>query len=204
MKTTVCSSRPVLRMKAAFTISELMIVMAIFSLLTLALFSSQIFGLRLYRISETKLSATSEGRSALNQVRERIRQAKIVVVGTGDQNGFTNVADNLPQLGNALEIYTTTNRNVYTRYYLDVADSSLKRVTSSDLTPDVISRFITNQIVFQAEDFRGRVLTNDENNRVIKMTLEFYQWEYPIASVGQNGLYDYYRLQTRITRRLIE
>jgi hypothetical protein len=59
-------------------------------------------------------------------------------------------------------------------------------------------------MVFRAEDFRGNILTNDRNNRVIRMMLEFYQWEYPIASAGPGGMYDYYRLQTRITRRLIE
>jgi len=39
---------------------------------------------------------------------------------------------------------------------------------------------------------------------VIRMMLEFYQWEYPLAAAGQGAMYDYYRLQTRITRRLIE
>ena len=68
----------------------------------------------------------------------------------------------------------------------------------------VVARFVTNQFVFQAEDFRGNVLTNNDNNRVIKMTLEFFQWEYPIATIGQGSLYDYYRIQTRVTRRMIE
>ena len=64
--------------------------------------------------------------------------------------------------------------------------------------------YVTNDIAFRAEDFRGQVLTNNQNNRVIRMILEFYQWEFPVATVGTNGLYDYYRLQTRITRRTIE
>jgi prepilin-type N-terminal cleavage/methylation domain-containing protein len=188
----------------AFTLPEIVIVMAIFSLLMVALASSQLFGLRMYNISETKLAATSDGRKALNEVRERIRQGKIVLVGNGDGASFTNITDNDPQIGNALQIYPTTNLNNFVRFYRDAEDSNLKKVTSNDLEPQIVARFITNQFIFQAEDFRGTVLTNDDNNRVIKMTLEFYKWEYPYATIGHGGLYDYYRLQTRVTRRLIE
>lgn len=180
-----------------------MIVMTIFSLLVIALMSCQLFGLRTYKISETKLAATADGRRALNQIRERIRQGKIVLIGNGDASSFTNVPDDSPQIGNALEIYPTTNRSVFTRFYLNHASHNLESINNSGefLT---IAKFVTNQLVFQAEDFRGNVLTNDENNRVIRMTLEFYQWEYPIATIGRGGMYDYYRLQTRMTRRLIE
>ncbi|HET7626688.1 MAG TPA: prepilin-type N-terminal cleavage/methylation domain-containing protein [Verrucomicrobiae bacterium] len=188
----------------AFTLAEMMVVVAIFSLLIVALVSCQLFGLRLYHVSETKLAATADGRRALNQIREQVRQAKLVYVGNGDAAGFTNIEDGEPQIGNALQIYATTNLSAYTRYYLDLEDKNLKSVTASDATPRVIAQFVTNQMVFQAEDFNGTVLTIDVNNRVIRMTLEFYQWEYPITTIGQGGMYDYYRIQTRITRRLIE
>jgi prepilin-type N-terminal cleavage/methylation domain-containing protein len=188
----------------AFTLAEMVVVMAVFSLLSLCLISSHMFGLRLYQISQTKLAATADGRKALNQVRDRIREGKIVQVGTGSATYFTNVVDNLPQIGNAIQIYPTTNLNVFTRIYLDSSDSNLKMVTGNGQQPEIVARFITNNLVFRAEDFRGTVLTNDDNNRVIRMTLEFYQWEYPVATIGQGGMYDYYRLQTRITRRLIE
>ncbi len=198
----------IIRFKAAssraFTLPEIMTVTAVFTLLMLALISCNIFGLRLYHISQTKLVATADGRKALNQVREKIRQGKMVLIGIGDSAGFTNVSDNLPQIGNALQIYPTTNLALFTRYYLDAGDHCLKSVTDNGQDPSVVSRFITNEMVFQAEDFRGNVLTNDDNNRVIRMTLEFFQWEYPIATIGKGGLYDYYRLQTRVTRRLIE
>jgi hypothetical protein len=158
----------------------------------------------MYRIAETKLSATADGRKALNEIREKIRQSKIVVIGNGDSAGFTNISDDFPQIGNALQVYPTTNLTVFTRYYLDAADDDLKRLASDSAEPSIVSRFVTNRLIFQAEDFRGNILTNDNNNRVVRMTLEFSQWEYPIATVGKGGLYDYYRLQTRVTRRLIE
>jgi prepilin-type N-terminal cleavage/methylation domain-containing protein len=188
----------------AFTLPEMMIVMAIFSMLTLALVTCQIFGMRLERVSETKLAATAAGRKALNQLRTEIREGKILVVGTGSSASFTNVPDNKYQVGNALQIYPTTNMANYIRYYLDTNDSCLKRLTSLAPTPQVLASFITNQLVFQSEDFRGNVLTNSQNNRVIRMVLEFYRWEYPIATAGSGGMYDYYRVQTRITKRMLE
>lgn len=188
----------------AFTLPEIMVAMAIFSLVVVAMISIQLFGLRMYRISETKLAATENGRRALNQVRNDIRSAKILIVGNGNEAGFTNIADNTPQIGNAIQIYPTTNRNDYVRYYLDEADDSLKRFTSWKGEVDVVASYITNQLVFRSEDYRGVVLTNDQNNRVIKVTMDFYRWEYPVASAGNGGMYDYYHLQTRVTRRAIE
>jgi hypothetical protein len=189
---------------AAFTLPEIMTVSAIFSLLILAFVACQMFGLKSYRIAETKMGATAGARKALNQIRERIREGKIVVIGKGTSSTFTNVPDNLPQIGNALQVYATTNLASYQRFYLDTNDNCLKSVSSLAPTPLIVARYITNQFIFQAEDFRGQVLTNDDNNRVIRMTLDFYKWEFPIAGTGQGSMYDYYRLQTRVTRRMIE
>jgi hypothetical protein len=67
-----------------------------------------------------------------------------------------------------------------------------------------VAPYITNQLVFQAEDFQGNVATNYVNNRIIRLTLEFYQWEWPLAQAGSGSMYDFYQLQTRMARRLIE
>ena len=190
--------------RRAFTLPEIMSVMALFSLLLLALISSQIMGIKMYRISESKLTATASGRRALDQVRDEIRSGKVLLVGNGSSSTFTPSADNQPNIGNAVQIYATTNTNTFVRYYLDANDDRLKRVKSGSTNVQVIANYVTNDIAFRAENFRGQVLTNNQNNRVIRMVLEFYQWEFPVATVGTNGLYDYYRLQTRITRRTIE
>ena len=190
--------------RRAFTLPEIMSVMALFSLLLLALISSQIMGIKMYRISESKLTATASGRRALDQVRDEIRSGKVLLVGNGSSSTFTPSADNQPNIGNAVQIYATTNTNTFVRYYLDANDDRLKRVKSGSTNVQVIANYVTNDIAFRAENFRGQVLTNNQNNRVIRMVLEFYQWEFPVATVGTNGLYDYYRLQTRTTRRTIE
>jgi hypothetical protein len=36
------------------------------------------------------------------------------------------------------------------------------------------------------------------------MTLQFSQWEYPVAGVGNGAMYDYYELHTKVTRRAID
>ena len=68
----------------------------------------------------------------------------------------------------------------------------------------VLAPFLTNQIAFIAEDFKGNTLTNDQNNRVIKVVLDFYQWEFPVAQAAAGAFFDSYHVQTRITRRTIE
>jgi prepilin-type N-terminal cleavage/methylation domain-containing protein len=188
----------------AFTLPEIIIVMAIFSLVIAGLISAQIFGMRMLTISETKLSATATGRRALNAVRDEIRAGKILVVGNGNNSTFTPIADNTPQIGNALQIHPTTNTTNFVRYYLDPAEERLKRVVSGSSNIQVVANFVTNELPFAVEDFRGNVLTRNRNNRVIRLNLEFYQWGFPIASAGSGGMYDYYHLQTRISRRTIE
>lgn len=188
----------------AFTVTEIMTVMALFALLLAGLLSGQIMGMKMYLISQSKLTAAASGRRALDRVREEIRCGKLLLVGNGDCVTFTPIADGAPQLGNAVQICATINTNNFVRYYLDASDDRLKRVTSDTSPVQVIANYVTNDFSFRAEDFRGNVLTNNQNNRVIRMVLEFYQWEFPCTTVGANNVYDYYRLQTRITRRTIE
>lgn len=188
----------------AYTITELMVTMAVFTILMAGLFSAHLMGMRMRKVSETKLSATASARQALNSIRNEVRTAKLLSVGNGAQSTFTQVPSLAQQVGNALQIYATTNTNNFVRYYLNPSAQSLMRVTSGNNTPQVVARNITNQWVFAAEDFKGNVLTNGQNNRVIRMVLEFYQKEYSLAQAANGGMYDYYRVQTRITRRAIE
>ena len=98
---------------AGFTLIETLTVAVIFSLLVAALVACQLFGLKSYRISETKMGATAGARKALNEIRERIRKGTIVVIGRGSSSFFTNVPDSSPQIGNSLQIYATTNLAKY-------------------------------------------------------------------------------------------
>jgi len=197
-----------------FTLMEMITVVGIFSLLAAATVSSQIFGLRLYSIAGTKLTVTADARVVLNRVRDEIRSGKLIYVGNGDSSKFTITPDNSSQIGNALKICATTDTNSYVYYYMDATNSAFKRMVSSNSTVQVVANHMTNLVVFQAEDFQGNVVTNYDNNRVIRMTMEFYQPVFPTkqktpanaisSQTNSAGMYDYFRLQTRMARRAID
>jgi hypothetical protein len=190
--------------RSAFTLAEIMTAMGLFSLVVIGMVYTQLFGMRMFNITSTRLSASDGARKVLDRVRDDIRSGKILYVGNGGNAGFTNIALNGLRQGNALQIYPTTDTNVFVRYYLDLASQSLKRTASGTGQVQVLAPYLTNQIAFIAEDFQGHTLTNDQNNRVIKMVLDFYQWEFPVAQARGGAFYDSYHLQTRITRRTIE
>ena len=190
--------------RSAFTLAEIMTAMGLFSLVVIGVVYSQLFGMRMFNITATRLSASDSSRKVLNRVREDVRSGKLLHVGNGDSAGFTNISLTGLRQGNALQIYPTTDTNVFVRYYLDAASQTLQRVASGGSPAEVLAPYLTNQIAFVAEDCSGHTLTNDQNNRVIKMMLDFYQWQFPVAQVGAGAFYDYYHLQTRIARRTIE
>jgi hypothetical protein len=190
--------------RSAFTVAEIMTAMGLFSLVVIGVVYTQLFGMRTFNVTSTRVSASDNARKVLNRVRDDVRSGKLLYVGSGSSTGFTHIALNSPHQGNALQIYPTSNTNVFIRYYLDLASQSLKRTASGTGQVQVLAPFLTNQIAFIAEDFAGHTLTNDQNNRVIRMVLDFYQWEFPVAQVGAGAYYDSYHLQTRVTRRTID
>jgi hypothetical protein len=206
-----------LQRRRGFTFGEIAIASFIYTILFIgSVVAIQIFGLRLYTLGGTKLSAMQGGLKVLNQVRDDIRGAKTVDVGNltsvADPTTFTLLTGTNQIIGAALRIYPSTNSFPLTIYYLDNSGGTnyLDMAISSDGstfgTPIKLASYVTNLIVFAAEDCYGNILTNYSNNRVIRMELDFYQWEYPVGYVGGVGAnaYDYYKLTTRISRRLID
>jgi len=201
---------------SAFTLPEMMIGVGIFSMVIAAVVSTQIFGLRTYTLSATKLAASDSAREVLNKIRTQIRSAKTLYVGNCTTNGatsFTLISAPNAQVGNALKIYPATNQDNYIIYYLATGSTNyLKQYTFTNNTGviDTLASYITNTTVFYAEDYQGNTLSNNQNNRVIKMWLQFYQWEYPIARVvGGNATnyynaYNNYQLRTRVVQRAID
>lgn len=190
--------------RQAFTLVETMISMAIFTLVVLGMVSSHMFGMRLYELSKAKLGASDEARTSLSLLLDDVRAAKIVQVGQGDLNSFTECADGAQQRGNAVQVYPTTNLSVFTRYYCDSADNGLKRMTSSQTNATIILNAVSNSVVFTTEDAFGHILTNIHNNRVVGLTLQIYQLEYPAVTIGPGGLFNSYQLRSKMTRRTLE
>jgi hypothetical protein len=198
------TSAAIKRAAAAFTFTEMMVSMAVLMLVLGGVLSSHLFGARLFQLTKAKLGANQEARHAVSLLMDEVRTAKLVRIGSGTLSNFTEVAVNTRQLGSAIQVYASTDTNNFVRYFWDAADKQLKRTTNGATAVSVVANSITNQTIFSAEDFSGNVLTNNQNNRVIAMTLQFYQIQYPIIMIGPGQYYDYYQLSTRITRRALE
>ncbi len=194
-------------MVSGFTLTEIMVAMAIFSLVIIAMVSVQLFGMRVYTLAATKVIATTGARETLNAMRDRIRSANIVMVGIynpANAAGFVQITNGLPQIGNALEIQYTNGASTNSFvFYKDPSNPTNIVCSLINGTTDILAKYVTNYYCFQAEDYQGNVLTNYDNNPVIRVTMQFSQWEYPVAVIGGNAAnaYDYYQLRTRVARR---
>lgn len=154
--------------------------------------SVQVYGLKVYAFTAAKVKATTSGTETLNNIRDRVRAAKQVYVGTYTNNVFTTIPNGTSQTGNALQVLSTTNVANASVFYLDPDTSSMNFVDNGTTT--ITGQNITNYYCFQAEDFQGNVLTNYLNNPVMTITLMYKQQATPSAC-------EYYRLHTRITMR---
>ncbi len=210
----------------AFTLLEMMFSVGIYSILLIGvLVAVQVFALRVYTLAATKLTATQGARQALNQIRDDIRQGKYVQVGNTDNSGnFTPYQGTNLAVGNAIQVYSTTNGNTgwtttpypapYDIFYLQtnnpggVSSNNLMWIsvaTNSTTYTKNLCTYITNLDVFATMDCWGNISSNKiDDNWIYTVKFQFYQWEYPIAVISSNGganAYDYYQLRTRVCRR---
>ena len=188
----------------AFTLPETLITMAVMSLVLTGVLYSNVVGAKMYQITRSKLGASDQARSAISLLISEVRSAKTIKIGGGSLASFTEVASGSAQNGTAIQLCMSTNTNTFIRYYLDANDKKLKRTTNGATYIDIVAEFITNNVVFTSENFAGTVLTDNQNNRVIGLTLQFYQIQYPITLIGAGNFYDFYQLRTKITRRVLE
>jgi len=218
---------------AAFTLGEMLIAATIYLIIMVGVVVAiQIFALRVYSLAAVRLQATQDGRKALNQIRDDIRQGTLLQVGNADNFGnFTAIAGSNAAQGNALQIFVGTNQPPpFSIYYLQTntigavsgrggISSNLllwMSVTTNGGGGSVITNtlrlacFITNLDLFAAEDWQtawpGSVITNSlMNNQVYAVKLQFNQWAYPMAIARTNttDAYGFYQLRTRVCRRAL-
>jgi len=191
---------------SAFTLVEVMIAMTVMIMTLAGVLAVQFYGMKLFELTKSKLGASDDARKAIDLLCTEIRSAKIIKIGSGGP-GTVNFAECAPgtlQLGSAIQIYATTNTNFFIRYYWNSTTSQLERTMKGTAVFTPVANFITNSAVFASEDAFGNVLTNNQNNRVISMKLQFYQLQYPITRVGAGNYYDFYQLCTKTTRRALE
>jgi hypothetical protein len=195
--------------RRAFTLAEALIASSVLLLLMTGVIYGYLFGLNLFQITKVKLGASDDARKAVIKLTDEVRSATKIKIGTGNLTSFTEVSTNGLQVGNALQIYPDSSGINWIRYYYDTNPAStnfskLVRLTNGNNVSLVIAHSVTNTVpIFSSEDSFGHPLTNNVNNRVIGMTLQFYQLEYPLVKIGPGNYYDFYQLHTRITRRIL-
>ena len=194
----------VARRAGGFTFTEIMVAGTLLMMILAGMLSAHLFGMRMFEITKAKLGANDEARQAISLMMQEIRSGKLVKIGSGTLTNFTEVPVDTAQRGSAVQIYPTASTNQFVRYFWDQESQKLKRTTNGSSSVSIVANSITNNIVFSAEDAVGNVLSNNENNRVIALTLQFYQIQYPIIKIGPGEYYDFYQLRTKITRRTLE
>lgn len=194
------------------TLVELMVSMAVFSLISIGLIYTHLFCLHQDQLVNSKLGASDQSRKSFTLLTRDIRSAKVWDIGNADASGgsFTAVADGANQVGNALWIsYTaTTNYNQGILYYFDTSNMANDggKLNRRDLVSGNTVRIATdltnstaNSMVFRAEDYRGTTQTDRTHKSVIRVVLEFAQYQYPLTKVGPGYLYDYYKTEFKLT-----
>ena len=184
-----------------FTLPEILIAMTVFVFLVAGIVSANLFGLRMFQVNATKLKATEWSRRTFGKITDEIHSCNSVSVGNMTTNSmFAGLLPGETQEGTAIEIKPTTNTASLIYYFVNSSDETFRRTVLAPGSTNtvILADSVTNTIIFSAQDFSGKVLTNNQNNRVIHLILEFYQPEH--FMVGP----DYYKLETSVTRRAVQ
>jgi prepilin-type N-terminal cleavage/methylation domain-containing protein len=181
-----------------FTLIEMMTTSAIFSMVVLAAVYTQIFGLKQDELAQSQLGASDASRKGFGQLGLDIRSAKIWSVGNISSGNYVAIANSTTQQGTAIQLSLTTATNIYIQYYFDTNAGALYRQHSGS-SATLIATNLTGTLFFRAEDYTGTVLSTLTQKAVIHVMLQFAQYQYPLVNVGTGYLYDYYRLEFRLT-----
>jgi type II secretory pathway pseudopilin PulG len=178
-----------------FTLAELLIAISVFMFVISGIVFANLYGLKMYRITETTLNASDDVRKAIGRMTDEIRTCKGTWIGNVRNGVFEARLDGETQQGMGLLIQPTPNLTNVVIYFVNPSDKTFRRTTGASDTVTILAQSITNSVVFTSHDFRGNVLTNTQNNRVIHMQLEFYQ---PKRAMQ---ISEYQKLETSVTRR---
>jgi hypothetical protein len=183
------------RRSAGFTLPEALISTTLFLLLLAGILGANLFGLRMFQLTETKLKCGDGARKALGLLTDEIQRCNNTWVGNVTNGTFVALLDGEAQTGSALLIQPSTNNTNFVIYYLNAGDQSFRRSLSANASTTTVAETVTNTSIFQAQDYLGNVLTNQQVNRVIHVRLEFFQAQAWLP-VG-----DYAKVETAVTRR---
>ncbi|HTB85242.1 MAG TPA: hypothetical protein VK742_16470, partial [Candidatus Sulfotelmatobacter sp.] len=176
--------------------TEMMVAVTILLLVVGGILTAHMWGLRMSLFDQRKLTATDWSRRTFGQITEQVQECNSVLVGNITNGVFQGLLDGEAQQGSALLIYPTTDTNAFITYFVNGTDQTL-RCTDTNGSTVILADSVTNGL-FTAQDFSGNVLTNSLNNRVINISLGFYQPEsYQVTA-------DSYQLEMSVTRRALQ
>jgi type II secretory pathway pseudopilin PulG len=187
--------------RGAFTLVEVLITMATLVMVLGGAMATYLYGLKMVQFLQPKLNASDNARKAVAQLTDDIRCAYSVDVGFRTNSAFVKLPSFSYHQGDALRVYPSINTNQFVVYFLDPADKRLKRVANNSTFATVMASGVTNALPFTAEDFRGRVLTNDVGTFVVGVTVQFNQLHPSSISIGPGSYYDSYQLRSKVTKR---
>lgn len=187
---------------SAFTLTEILIAMAIFLIVVTGILTAHLFGLRMFQVNETKLTSTGWSRTTFSRIADEVRSCDTMAVGNlnATNSNFEGLLDGEVQQGNGLLIYPTTNTSSYILYFLNSKDQTFRRTTEQSGSAVILASMVTNNLIFSAQDFSGNLLTSSSSSKspVIHLSLDFNQ-----PQKFQQSAYQY-KLETSMTRRALQ
>jgi hypothetical protein len=189
--------------ESALTLVEMIITMSIFILVMVAFLYVHMFGLKQDELVESKLGASDQSRRGFDRITRDIRSAKVWQIGNVSGSIFTALTNGATQQGNAIQLSFTNNYAANIRYYFTTVggDNKLCRFHTGDSGATVIASNLINTLTFTGEDYKGTVMTDLQWRYIIHFILQFRQFQYPQTMVGTNYLYDFYKMEFRVTPR---
>lgn len=177
---------------AGFTLPEYLITIAIVAVVSGAMLTAYIFGARMHVLASAKLNASDQARVVVGELAHAVRTANAFKIGEGTLTSFNAISPNELRKGSAIVIYPSSDTNAFVRYYLE--NGTLKR-TTNDATATPLARWLTNTVVFTAEDPWGNVTSNERPFEVVGLLLQFNQTN------GGTAASDFFQLQAKINKR---
>jgi type II secretory pathway pseudopilin PulG len=196
--------------RSGFTLLEATMVMGILVVLVGSIIMCNLYGLSMSVRQQIWLSASDDAGHALGTLMSDIRTGASNYVGNGDLNGFTNIAANTSEVGNALKIFVgTTNGGTnipWILYYYNTTSNMLVRTnyTGSNFGDFklVSANPITNDnYIFTETDYLGNVLTNAAATPIIQVYLSFTKLQNPQIEIAPGSPVDFYQIITTIASR---
>ena len=197
MKIRVTQSKRI----AGLTLPEILVASSVFIVLVSGIVFANLFGLSMFRITATQLDVTDDVRKVMGKMGNEIQTCKSVWIGNVTNANFVALLDGELQQGNGLLIYPGSNPSNFVVYFVNPVDKTFRRTTSTPGSSTILASAVTNALAFKAQGLNGSTLTtltNNRNNRVIHLNLEFYQ------AKRFRQVSDYYKVETSVTRRAFE